>query len=104
MSTVLRYLESLAPVVHLSLLDLSCKLVTLLSLLSAQRGQTIHGIDVRNIEFRDNIVIIRVSELLKTSSARRHFGELKLAGYASDINMCIVHILQVYLLSYIASS
>lgn len=101
-SVVLKYLKTLSPVENLSLLQLSCKLTTLLALLSGQRGQTLHLIDIRNIEFRDMTVVIRIGDLLKTSNQSRHVGEIKLEGYSLDSDMCIINILNTYLLQTVS--
>ena len=52
----------------------------LFDLLSGQRGQTLYLIDIRNIEFRDNTVVVRIGDLLKSSSPTIHSGELVLEG------------------------
>ena len=41
-------------------------------LLSGQRGQTLYLINLRNIEFRDNTVVVRIGDLLKSSSTTIH--------------------------------
>ena len=96
-STVLQYLKKLSPSENLPLLLLSCKLAMLFALLSGQRGQSLYLIDIRNIEFRDNIVVVRIGDLLKSSSPTIHSGELVLEGYTKDTDMCIVNVLKTYL-------
>lgn len=63
---VLKYLKSLSPLSSLSLLQLSHKLVMLLALLSGQRGQMLHLIDIQNIHFQENSVKIVIGYMLKT--------------------------------------
>lgn len=96
-STVLKFLKTWSPIENLSLLQLSCKLATLLALLSGQRGQTIHLIDIRNIDFRNGVVVIRFGDLLKSSSDKRHLGEITLEGYTLDSDMCIINILKEFI-------
>ena len=96
-STVLQYLKQLSPSENLSLLLLSCKLAMLFALLSGQRGQTLYLIDIRNVEFRDNIVVVRIGDILKSSSPTIYSGELVLDGYTKDTDMCIFIVLKTYL-------
>ena len=96
-STVLQYLKQLLPSENLSLLLLSCKLAMLFALLSGQRGQTLYLIEIRNIEFRGNTVVVRIGDLLKSSSPTIHSGELVLEGYTKDTDMCILNVLKIYL-------
>lgn len=63
---VLKYLQTLHPVRTLSLRFLSYKLVTLLLLLTGQRVQTIHCIDVDHIKIKENRIFIEIRELLKS--------------------------------------
>lgn len=51
---VLGFLKTLSPVQDLSLLDLSKKLAMLFALLSGQRKQSLHLLDVRNVSVRDH--------------------------------------------------
>lgn len=81
---VLKYLKSLSPLSSLSLLQLSHKLVMLMALLTGQRGQTLHLIDIRNIHFQENSVKIVIGDMLKTSNAKRHLGEIELLKYDVD--------------------
>lgn len=88
---VLKYLKSLSPLSSLSLLQLSHKLVVLLALLSGQRGHTLHLIDIRNIHFQENSVKIVIGDMLKTSNAKRHLGEIELMKYDVDPDLCVRH-------------
>ena len=54
-----------------------------------QKGQTFYLVDIRNIEFRDNTVIVRIWGLFKSSSPTSHTGESVLEGYTKDGGMCI---------------
>ncbi|XP_061187368.1 uncharacterized protein LOC133195519 [Saccostrea echinata] len=94
---VLKYLKSLSPFSSLSLLQLSQKLVMLLALLSGQRGQTLHLIDIRNVHFQESGVKIVIGDLLKTSNTKRHLGEIELTSYEVDKDLCVVNTLTNYL-------
>lgn len=56
-SIVLRFLKTLSPVASLSLKNLSLKLVMLLSLLTAQRGQTLHLLDISLMSTYDSSIV-----------------------------------------------
>ena len=69
----------------------------LFALLSGQRGQSLYLIDIRNIEFRDYTVVVRIGDLLDSSCPTIHSGELVLEGYTKDTDMCILNVLKTYL-------
>lgn len=95
---VLKYLISLSPLSSLSLLQLSQKLVNmLLALLSGQRGQAFHLIDIRNLHFQERGVKIVICYLLKTSNAKTHLGEIELTSYEVDKDLCVLNTLTDYL-------
>ena len=62
---VLHYLRRQAPVKTLSLKSLTIKLATLMALLSGQRAQTLHLLDIRNITLSKNSVKCRLGDVLK---------------------------------------
>lgn len=88
---VLEFLRRLQPVASICLLDLSRKLVTLLLLLSGQRGQIISLIDIRNISVTNSRLVIRIGDLTKTSRPNHHQQELSFLAYEPDVNLCVVH-------------
>lgn len=96
-SVVLKYLKTLIPVALLSLKHLTWKLVMLLALLTGQRGQTLHLMDIRYIDVNENQVRIQVLELLKTSKPGKHLPPLVLEKYDSDESLCVVQTMKAYL-------
>ena len=96
-SKVLKYLKTLEPVNSISLKLLTYKVAMLIALLSGQRVQTLHLIDVKNVEFRDSVVVIRVTELVKQTRPGFHIGEITLPRYREDISICVFNALKVYL-------
>ena len=61
---------------------LSGKLATLLTILCGQRNREILVVmDLRNICFEKDVLIIRIGDLLKTSTQRFHLGEIKFPSY-----------------------
>ena len=89
---VFAHLRQLTSLASLSLLDLSCKTVMLLALLSSQRCQTLHLIDIRNVKITKSNVQIVLGDLFKTSKACRHISELNILVPAFEANrhLCIV--------------
>ncbi|MCG8047949.1 MAG: site-specific integrase [Candidatus Thiodiazotropha taylori] len=87
---VLKFLKSLAPLTKLSLLQLSRKLVTLLALSTGQRAQTLHMLDIRNIESCETHLKLRIGDLLKTSKPNSHLPELFISQYIVDLDLCVV--------------
>ena len=94
---ILRFLKTLSPVKNLSLLQLSQKTVALLLLLTGQRGQSIHVMDLRNIDITKNHVKIRFGDLLKTTRPGYQQKELTIKAYAPDRRLCIVTVLTEYI-------
>lgn len=94
---MLKYLQTLHPVHTLSLLFLSYKLVTLLLLLTGQRIQTIHCIDVDYMKINENRIFIEIRELLKCSKPGVHLEPIDLPAYSEDNSLCIVHVLTEYI-------
>ena len=61
---------------------LSGKLATLLAILCGQRAwERLTVIDLRNICFEKDVVIIRTGDLLKASAQKFHLGEIKFPSY-----------------------
>ncbi|CAG2200009.1 unnamed protein product [Mytilus edulis] len=94
---VLKYLKTLSPVYMLSLRVLTYKLVTLLLLLTGQRLQTIHSLDLDDITVTDSNIYIDVRSLLKCSKPGRHLQPIELPAFIEDKSLCIVTVLKEYL-------
>ena len=82
---------------HLSKIDISklkyliLKLATLLALLCGQRAREILSVmDIRNTVIEDNICFIRIGDLLKTSGANFHVGQLEYPAFSEDKSICPV--------------
>ena len=76
---------------------LTYKLVTLLALTTAQRAQTLHLLNIKNINFENDEVIIPIPELLKQSNKDRYKFSLRLIPNSDDENICVVNTLKEYL-------
>ncbi len=94
---VMNYLKNLGPCKLLNLKRLSQKLVALLLILTFQRGQSVHSIDIRNMYINDNKVTIKFGELLKTSRPGFQQHDITIKAYAPDRRLCLITVLKEYL-------
>ena len=69
----------------------------LLLLLAGQRGQTIHVLDVRNMDLSYSHACFRVGKLLKHTRPGTHIKELAFKAYAPDRRLCVITVLKEYL-------
>ena len=80
------------------LYDLSKKLATLTVILSGQRPKEILGvIDIRNLSFEENFLVIRVGDIMKTSNKKYHIGEIKSPRYRENDKICVFACMKEYL-------
>ena len=96
-SKVLQYFSTRPPNHLLSIQELTWKLATLMALLSAQRAQTLHMLDVNYMYKDNNIVIFYLHELTKTSRPSFHPEPLQFRPFPQDEQMCVVQALNTYL-------
>lgn len=94
---VLNYLKSLPVSSKISIPLLTRKLTMLLILLSGQRCQTIHLLDVRNMTLTFSKVTFTIGDLTKTSRPGHHVQELCFPAFAPDRRLCVVTQLKAYL-------
>ena len=76
---------------------LTLKTVTLLTILSAQRIQTVHLLDIRNMLVSDSICKVSVGYKLKQTRPCYHLHELEFPSYTPDNGLCSVSVLKEYL-------
>ena len=93
--TVLDYMKRLPE--DLTLMTLSGKLAVLFLLLTAQRCQTLHLINLSDISFVGNKMIIHLNHLLKQSKPGKHPGPLVLESYGIYSSSCIVKVFKEYI-------
>ena len=71
----------------------------LLALTTGQRAQTLHKVDIRNINFGSKEVYIPITALLKTSHPKRQNKvSLHLRAYQECPEVCVVQTLKEYLI------
>ena len=89
---VLKYLKTLHPLEDLHLRDLTLKITMLIALLSGQRCQTIHALDMSEMQVvchPNQQYVFQINKLLKTSRPGKHFSHLTLQAYPADEQLCI---------------
>ena len=99
-ATVLRHLKTLHPPSQLKLRDLTLKLTMLIALLSGQRCQTIHALDIKGMKVEAHPTqkyVFQIHKLLKTSRPGHHLNHLVLQSYPEDKQLCIFEVFQSYL-------
>ena len=97
---VLRYLKTLHPPSKLTLRELTLKLTMLMALLSGQRCQTIHTLNIDSMKIDISPTqqhVFQINELLKTSRPGKHFSQLVLQSYPEVKELCVFEVLQTYL-------
>ena len=94
---VLDFLRNYYPYEGMPLSILTMKLVMLLALTTAQRVQTLHSLNLENVEFQEDLVIIPISDFLKQTSVRNRKFALYLHAYKADTAICVVEILKEYI-------
>jgi len=94
---VLSYLGSLEPVSEISLELLSLKLVGLLTLATGQRLQTLHAIQVSNIDVSNSdFVQINIDVPIKTTKPGNLQPCLYLPRFVENPTLCVVRALETY--------
>ena len=94
---VLEYLRNFCPIKDMPLSYVTLKLVMLLALATAQRAQTLHSINVENIQISGCLVTIPITKPLKQSTARNFKHSLNIKRYNADKRICPVKTLEEYL-------
>ena len=96
-STASKFLKTFSPVASLSLKNLSLKVVMLLSLVTAQRGQTLHLLDISLMSTYDSSIVFTFSKPVKESNPRTQVKPLVLKAYTHDESLCVFSTLKQYL-------
>ena len=97
---MLKYLKTLHPPEDLHLRDLTWKVNMLIALLSGQHCQTIHALDISDMQVvsQPNLqFVLHINKLMKTSRPAKHFSHLVLQAYPTDEQLCIFKTIQFYL-------
>ena len=95
-SIVLHYLQGLSPVGTLKLKELTFKLVTLILLISGQRGQTVHLLDLSNMRVSTDSYTFLFTKLLKQTRPGFSNPAVTLTAFR-DSRLCVVTTLKEYI-------
>ena len=93
---LLNFLKTQSPVGKLSLKMLTLKTVTL-TILSAQRIQTVYLLDIRNMLVSDAVVKVCLGDKLKQTRPGYHLHELEFPAYTPNNELCPVSVVKEYL-------
>ena len=93
---VIGFIKQWPNVSDMSLKQLTLRMVMLLSLLTAQRGDAIHKIVVDDITFYEDKCVIVNSSILKTTLPKHHALPIELKSYPNEC-LCVVSHLKHYL-------
>lgn len=96
-NVVLNYLSKLYPYDNISLADLAHKTCTLLAIASAQRMQTISLIQLNNISIQNNVIVIKITDLIKTSRPGAFQPLIRLPYIRENPNICPALAIETYL-------
>ena len=94
---ILTYLKRLSPCKKLNISVLTWKLAALTALLTGQRNQSLHLLDIRNITLTHSKIKIRYGDLLKQTRPGYQLSELTIRAYAPDKRLCLVLLMTEYL-------
>ena len=85
---VLKHLSTLYPYDKLALKDLTYKVLMLILLVSSQRGQTVHSLDLKHLSVEEDKYIFDIDEHMTTSSPRNPNTRIEIARYEPDVSIC----------------
>lgn len=96
-SMVLQYLDSWYPSEDLEFTRLTNKMVTLLTLYTAHRAQTLASIKIENILLKPEWIEIQVPDRIKTSDSGRYQPLLILSKFTDNPSLYVASALTRYL-------
>lgn len=96
-SLVLSHLKTWSPGKHLTLKQLSAKVVTLIALITGQRVQTLNKLHLDNMVVTKSQVTFIITEKLKTTRPGHQPDNIVLARYRDDPRICVLNYLAQYI-------
>lgn len=81
----------------LSVKDLTLKTCALLLLVTAQRLQTLHTVNLADIEFRESVCVIKITEKIKQTKPGRSAENLTINKFEENTKLCPVLTLSRYI-------
>lgn len=96
-SIMIEFLKKMSPAKFLSLEDLSLKLTMLMSLVSAQRGQSLHLLSLSTMKASKHMFIFQLTAPVKNSRPGVGPPTLEFRSYAPDKRICVYHYIKQYI-------
>jgi len=96
-SLVLNYLTTLDQIEKLTLKDLTLKLLMLLQLVTGQRGQSIHLLNVVTMHLSDTSYVFSLTSHTKTSKQGQPASAITIQQFKQDCRLCPIKTLKEYL-------
>ena len=94
---VLDYLRNLPSISNISLQDLSLKTCMLVALVTAQRQQTLHLLDITRMTIKDRTVEFQVTDALKQTRPGWTGCKIVMERYDADPRLCVYDHIKEYL-------
>lgn len=94
---VLNFLENWFPHDSITLKELSLKMTMFLALLSGQRSQTVHSLDIKHMKITENKCVFYIDNLLKHSRKGHHQEPIEFLKFTDNKKLCIIDIIEEYL-------
>ena len=54
-------------------------------------------LDIKNLDLSENMFVIRIGDIMKTSGPKNHIGEIQFHAYPNDLTICLLNCLRQYL-------
>ena len=96
-SLVLNYLTTLDPIEKLTLKDLTLKLLMLLLLVTGQRGQSIHLLNIVIMHISDTSCVFNLTSHTKTSKPGQPASAITIQEFKQNCRICPIKTLKEYL-------
>lgn len=96
-SVVLSYLKTLHPVEELNLQQLTYKLVMLCALVTGQRSQSIHLMNLSTLQKKTDSYVFHIDQLVKQSGPSREQPALVIPKFPSHSSLCVASTLDEYI-------
>ena len=94
---VLTYLKTLPLLRSISLKELTHKLVMLIALVTRQRCQSLHLMDITSVQQNADHYKFVIKDIVKQSSPGRNQPELILPAFPADCRVCVYSVLSEYI-------
>ena len=94
---ILNYMKTLSDNASLSLELLTKKMVVLLCLLSGQRSQSIHALQINYMKFSNNKYICYIPKVMNTTKPGKHIDPLEFEKFPYNSKLCVVSCIDEYI-------